>query len=497
MHFLHRLNYKLIAISALALSLISMLAIDALTDFIGLQQLAAIQFRDARQGALNAQFDVGIVHAAGEAASYTVTRREGYLDEAKKAVERAGLALQGLRETLTSPVPANGLESKHESFLKRQVELLSLVKQGVEAAHNLTSGADGVSLNAALNKVYAYEPEAERLRQEVSAHREQEYAANEVAISLRSRHTLSDFVGCLLLFIVFTGVLLSFARRSIVTPLDRLAMAADAVAKGDLRQVVTVTSRDEIGHLQHAFNGMVSNLRGQRAALIESESGFRQMADHFPGAFWMQDANTATLTYVSPGYETIWGLSRAAMYKHPDSFLQTVHLADRDRLRHLIAADAHTQLGLEYRLLLPDSSIRWIWHRRFAIKQADGSVQRRVDVAEDITTRKLAEQELTMVLEEREQMNRDLHDDVLQSIYAVGLVLESARHGLAQDRANAATRVDQAIAQLNDIMARMRSYIISPSIASGDEEDLATALQSLVNTVRSPHTPPLQLDHHD
>ena len=79
----------------------------------------------------------------------------------------------------------------------------------------------------------------------------------------------------------------------------------------------------------------------------------------------------------------------------------------------------------------------------------------------------------------------------------MGLVLESARHGLAQDRANVATRVDQAIAQLNDIMARMRSYIISPSIASGDEEDLATALQSLVNTVRSPHTPPLQLDHDD
>ena len=67
-----------------------------------------------------------------------------------------------------------------------------------------------------------------------------------------------------MLFVVFTGVLLSFARRSIVTPLDRLAMAADAVAKGDLRQTVTVTSRDEIGHLQHAFNGMVSDLRGQR-----------------------------------------------------------------------------------------------------------------------------------------------------------------------------------------------------------------------------------------
>ena len=44
-------------------------------------------------------------------------------------------------------------------------------------------------------------------------------------------------------------------------------------------------------------------------------------------------------------------------------------------------------------------------------------------------------------------------------------------------------------------MARVRSYIISPNISGADEEDLTKALQSLVNTVRSPHTPPLQLDH--
>ena len=221
------------------------------------------------------------------------------------------------------------------------------------------------------------------------------------------------------------------------------------------------------------------------------------MADHFPGAFWMRDENTGSLNYVSPGYEQIWGQPRAGLYKDPLNFAQTVHPVDRAKLRHMIAAEAHAQLSLEYRLLLPDGSIRWIWHRRFSIKQADDSVQRRVDVAEDITTRKLAEQELTMVLEEREQMNRDLHDDVLQSIYAVGLVLESARHGLAQDHAIASTRVDQAIAQLNGIMARVRSYIISPNISGADEEDLTKALQSLVNTVRSPHTPPLQLDHHD
>ena len=130
------------------------------------------------------------MHAAGEAASYTVTRREGYLDEAKKAVERAGLALQGLRETRTSPAPLNGLESKHEGFLKSQVAVLALIRRGAEAAQNLAANASGTSLNAALDVVYAYEPEAERLRREVSTHRELEYAANEAAISVRSRHTL-------------------------------------------------------------------------------------------------------------------------------------------------------------------------------------------------------------------------------------------------------------------------------------------------------------------
>ncbi len=62
------------------------------------------------------------------------------------------------------------------------------------------------------------------------------------------------------------GVLLSiflavvFARR-LTRPVVALTAAAGRVAAGDLTQSLAVTSRDEVGHLTHAFNAMVDGLR--------------------------------------------------------------------------------------------------------------------------------------------------------------------------------------------------------------------------------------------
>ena len=64
----------------------------------------------------------------------------------------------------------------------------------------------------------------------------------------------------------------------------------------------------------------------------------------------------------------------------------------------------------------------------------------------------------------------DLHDGVIQSIYAVGLTLESTRLALPEGADEAMTLLDGAIAGLNDAIRDIRNFILDlrPRRFAGD-----------------------------
>jgi signal transduction histidine kinase len=85
------------------------------------------------------------------------------------------------------------------------------------------------------------------------------------------------------------------------------------------------------------------------------------------------------------------------------------------------------------------------------------------------------------VVEERERIGKDLHDGIIQSIYAVGLALEDVPE-LVEDedgRADAVARVDRAIDALNLVISDIRSYILRLRPAIGGPEDPVEALARL------------------
>lgn len=83
------------------------------------------------------------------------------------------------------------------------------------------------------------------------------------------------------------------------------------------------------------------------------------------------------------------------------------------------------------------------------------------------------------IVEERSRIGMDLHDGVIQSIYAVGLTLESARLLLPDDPVEANHIILQSIAGLNDAIRDIRNFILDlrPQRFSGD---LNLALARLV-----------------
>lgn len=74
------------------------------------------------------------------------------------------------------------------------------------------------------------------------------------------------------------------------------------------------------------------------------------------------------------------------------------------------------------------------------------------------------------ILEERTRIGMDLHDGVIQSIYAVGLTLESTRLALPEGLEEVSPLLDTAIEGLNDAIRDIRNFILDlrPRRFAGD-----------------------------
>jgi len=88
------------------------------------------------------------------------------------------------------------------------------------------------------------------------------------------------------------------------------------------------------------------------------------------------------------------------------------------------------------------------------------------------------------VLEERERIGMDLHDGIIQSIYAVGLALEYARVALEDDPKQSQQKVEQAIDGLNKTIRDIRTYILDLRPRHFVGLNLKEGLQRLVDEYR-------------
>ncbi len=89
------------------------------------------------------------------------------------------------------------------------------------------------------------------------------------------------------------------------------------------------------------------------------------------------------------------------------------------------------------------------------------------------------------VLEERDRIGMDLHDGIIQSIYGVGLALESAYHTIDEDPSEAKTRVQKSIDGLNQAIRDIRTYILDLRPRQLGNDGLMAGLKRLVTEYRA------------
>ncbi|MBE9103557.1 PAS domain-containing protein [Nostoc cf. edaphicum LEGE 07299] len=129
--------------------------------------------------------------------------------------------------------------------------------------------------------------------------------------------------------------------------------------------------------------------------LRESEERFRQLAENIDAVFWIREVLENRVSYVSPAYKRLWGLNPQELYQGQQAWGDRIHPEDREAIDRAFHEKAVAgKFDEEYRIILPNGSIRWVHDRCFPLRDETGEIYRFAGIAEDISERKQVEQAL-------------------------------------------------------------------------------------------------------
>lgn len=162
-----------------------------------------------------------------------------------------------------------------------------------------------------------------------------------------------------------------------------------------------------------------------------------------------------------PPIETLLGVPIAVKSK----LIGALYLADKENGEPFTATD---QRILE----------RLAIHAAIAIKNAEAYEQ----------TQRLA------ILEERERFAQDLHDGIIQSIYAVGLMLDQAKADIPPEYETAHHQIDVTLNSLAGVIKDIRTYIFDLRPQAITDDGLANRLTGLISEVRANTNIPIEAE---
>jgi PAS domain S-box-containing protein len=189
----------------------------------------------------------------------------------------------------------------------------------------------------------------------------------------------------------------------------------------ELRRRVAALERELHDGRQDAPRAGGSSL--DQAALQESETRFRQMAENIRDVFFLADPITWQVFYISPAFEEIWGRSVDDLYQNPRCWLEPIAPEDMPRVQASVEATIRGErTSFEYRLRRPDGSIRWVRNRNFPVFDSNGRFVRIAGIVEDITGRKQSEEQLL----QSEEFHRVLSELTLDYAYSCTVSADQA-----------------------------------------------------------------------
>lgn len=222
----------------------------------------------------------------------------------------------------------------------------------------------------------------------------------------------------------------------------------------------------------------VTEKKEAEAALRESEERWQRFVANAPVGLVVVSADRHILS-ANKAFCALTGYSEQevishtyALYTHPDD------LSDNLRLTDEFFAGQRQAYTYEKRYIRKNGEIIWVSVRASGLSVHGSATPLLLAVVENITDRKQA-------LAERERISQDLHDNLLQSLYAVGMQLEAGKLLAGKAPRKSKQHVTQAIRQLNHLVLEVRQFITDLTRRTAPTLDFTVALNQLVASCSS------------
>ncbi|MBI2929685.1 MAG: PAS domain S-box protein [Verrucomicrobia bacterium] len=230
----------------------------------------------------------------------------------------------------------------------------------------------------------------------------------------------------------------------------------------------------------------------QREALVEER--YRDLFENASDIIFTHDLD-GNVTSINKAAEQLTGYTREEATKL--NIAQIVAPSHRElarqKLNQKLAGATRTTYELE---IVSKAGRQLALEVNTHLDYQDGKPLGVRGIARDITQRRQAEealrqseQRLRQSLLERERLGRDLHDSIIQSIYAIGLGLEDLRGTLKTTPDQAEARLAQALTGLNGVIRDVRNFIVGLQPEALQGQDLEGVMKSLLLTIGyDPHS---------
>jgi PAS domain S-box-containing protein len=225
--------------------------------------------------------------------------------------------------------------------------------------------------------------------------REEQAAAVFQVTRLQGRISLIVWLTTILtlLIAVFLGVTIT---RSISRPLGQLMEGSRALARGEFEHQVSVAGDDELAQLGRVFNATATRLRSLYDTLRTSEAYLEEAQRLTHTGSWVWEVAGRSTVYLSDEWYRIFGFDPERALVSWEERLEMTHPEDREKWRACIerAIRERSDYEIEYRILLPDGTLKHIHTVGHPVFSPSGELVQFVGSSTDVTERKLAEQTL-------------------------------------------------------------------------------------------------------
>lgn len=297
--------------------------------------------------------------------------------------------------------------------------------------------------------------------------------------------------GCLLLVIGFFVAWLT--SRNISQPIKNLTMANSLLASGNYLSFLSLEREDELGKLARAFNGMAIQVKYSREELEKKAQNYKLLFEKNPMPMWIISEATLDVIDVNNAAVDHYGYSREEFLQLNSRDLSPSE--DVEKYVDSIDKKAKREYGGIWRHKKKDGSVIMVDIIADSITYQDRAA--RLILANDVTEKLNAEAELIshrimqqeLITEaaiqvqekEREELGKELHDNINQILASTKLYLELALGGNRETFNAAISKSYENVTFIIEEIRKLSKKLVPPSL----DTTLVEAIQDLIDEIQA------------